>query len=269
MVVTLLVLYLLGDILLPFIVGMALAYLLDPFVDRFERMGLNRAISTAIVAVLSFVVLGSAVVFFVPLLGIQIRELFGILPATLETLVSILQVHFPELISTDSQLGLSLNKFLGFFQSYSNEILTGIYSSFNLAWQAGTFLIIVPVVFIYSLADWDNMIARIDSLLPMDHKETNSGIGWGSGFYPVQLCSWTTHYLSDSGIVLWNIPLSCRFEGRFDNRVYCRVDFIYTFPGCHSRRSSCNRVGVVPILGKPTLYRCGRFDICFGANSGR
>ncbi|MCY4308242.1 MAG: AI-2E family transporter [Rhodobacteraceae bacterium] len=172
MVVTLLVLYLLGDILLPFIVGMALAYLLDPFVDRFERMGLNRAISTAIVAVISFIVLGSAVVFFVPLLGIQIRELFGILPATLETFVAILQVHFPELISTDSQLGLSLNKFLGFFQNYTNEILIGIYSSFNLAWQAGTFLIIVPVVYIYTLADWDRLIARIDSLLPMDHKDT-------------------------------------------------------------------------------------------------
>ncbi len=167
-----LILYILGDILLPFIVGMALAYLLDPFVDRFERLGLNRAISTGIVSVLSFLILGSAVVIFVPLLGVQFRELFGLLPATLESLLDILKVLFPDIISEDSQIGISLNKFLGFFQSYTNEIVTGIYGSFNVAWQAGTFLIIVPVVLIYTLADWDVMVAKVDSLLPVDHKDT-------------------------------------------------------------------------------------------------
>ncbi len=170
--ITLLLLYLLGDILLPFIVGMALAYLLDPFVDKFESFGLNRTISTGIVSVLSFLVLGSAVVIFVPLLGVQFRELFGILPATLEALLEFLKVLFPDIVSEETQLGISLNKFLGFFQSYTNEIVTGIYNSFNIAWQTGTFLIIVPVVLIYTLADWDQMIAKIDSLLPVDHKGT-------------------------------------------------------------------------------------------------
>ena len=170
--VALLILYALGDILLPFIVGIALAYLLDPFVDRIERFGLSRVISTGIVSVLSFVILGTAVIVLVPLLGVQIRELFGILPATLESLLKILIVLFPDFISEDSQLGISLNKFLGFFQDYTNEIVTGIYSSFNVAWQAGTFLIIVPVVSIYTLADWDKMVAKIDSLLPVDHKGT-------------------------------------------------------------------------------------------------
>ncbi len=170
--ITLLLLYWLGDILLPFIVGMALAYLLDPFVDKFESFGLNRTISTGIVSILSFLVLGSAVVIFVPLLGVQFRELFGILPATLEALLEFLKVLFPDIVSEETQLGISLNKFLGFFQSYTNEIVTGIYSSFNIAWQTGTFLIIVPVVLVYTLADWDKMIAKIDSLLPVDHKGT-------------------------------------------------------------------------------------------------
>lgn len=170
--IILLILFVLGDILLPFIVGMALAYLLDPFVDRFERLGLNRAISTGIVSVLSFLILGLAIVIFVPLLGVQFRELFGILPSTLEKLLGILKVLFPDIISENSQIGISLNKFLGFFQNYTNEIVNGIYSSFNVAWQAGTFLIIVPVVLIYTLADWDIMLAKIDSLLPVDHKET-------------------------------------------------------------------------------------------------
>ena len=38
-------LWLLNDVLLPFVAGMALAYLLDPLVQRLQRLGLNRAIA--------------------------------------------------------------------------------------------------------------------------------------------------------------------------------------------------------------------------------
>ena len=40
--VFLLLLWLLGDVLLPFVLGGALAYLLDPLADRLERVGLRR-----------------------------------------------------------------------------------------------------------------------------------------------------------------------------------------------------------------------------------
>jgi predicted PurR-regulated permease PerM len=40
------VVVLLRDILLPFVAGIALAYLLDPVVERIERLGVNRTIAT-------------------------------------------------------------------------------------------------------------------------------------------------------------------------------------------------------------------------------
>jgi hypothetical protein len=42
-----LALWLLHGILLPFVAGTALAYLLDPFANRLERLGLTRAIADA------------------------------------------------------------------------------------------------------------------------------------------------------------------------------------------------------------------------------
>jgi predicted PurR-regulated permease PerM len=42
-----LALWLLHGILLPFVAGMALAYLLDPFANRLERLGVKRAIADA------------------------------------------------------------------------------------------------------------------------------------------------------------------------------------------------------------------------------
>jgi len=52
------VLWVLGNVLLPFVMGGAIAYLLDPTADRLERLGLSRVLATAtitLVAGLAFV----------------------------------------------------------------------------------------------------------------------------------------------------------------------------------------------------------------------
>ena len=43
---------LLREILLPFVAGMALAYLMDPLASRLERIGLNRLAATLIIMAL-------------------------------------------------------------------------------------------------------------------------------------------------------------------------------------------------------------------------
>ena len=42
-------LWLFSDILLPFVAGMALAYLLDPVADRLEKFGLPRLVATLVI----------------------------------------------------------------------------------------------------------------------------------------------------------------------------------------------------------------------------
>src|SRR5260370_36358135 len=62
-VVFVLLLWLLNDILLPFVVGMAVAYFLDPVVVRLQRLGLSRTWATTagtILAVLIAVGVGMA-----------------------------------------------------------------------------------------------------------------------------------------------------------------------------------------------------------------
>ena len=55
------VLWLLSDVLLPFVAGMALAYLLDPMVRRAERLGIGRGLAALIVVTLVIVVIVVAV----------------------------------------------------------------------------------------------------------------------------------------------------------------------------------------------------------------
>ena len=56
----LIALWFLGDVILPFVLGGAVAYFLDPVADRLERMGCSRALAVVIitlVALLIFVVM--------------------------------------------------------------------------------------------------------------------------------------------------------------------------------------------------------------------
>ena len=63
-IVGVVVLYMLREILLPFVAGMALAYLLDPLASKLERVGINRLAATLVIigaVVLAFVVAYSLV----------------------------------------------------------------------------------------------------------------------------------------------------------------------------------------------------------------
>ena len=65
------VLWLLSDVLLPFVAGMALAYLLDPIARRGERLGIGRAGSALIVLTLVIVAVVVAVMVAAPIISEQ------------------------------------------------------------------------------------------------------------------------------------------------------------------------------------------------------
>src|SRR3954463_4858259 len=81
LVVGVLVVYVLREILLPFVAGMALAYLLDPLANRLERIGMNRAAATLLI--LSLFILGVITLLMVtiPVFGSEVAALIEILPA--------------------------------------------------------------------------------------------------------------------------------------------------------------------------------------------
>ena len=73
---TVAVIGLLKDIILPFVAGMGVAYFLSPSVDRLQAMGLSRVVGTALVIGFVTVLLGVALVFVVPLLIDQLRHIY-------------------------------------------------------------------------------------------------------------------------------------------------------------------------------------------------
>src|SRR2546422_11257367 len=79
-------LWVLREILLPFVAGMALAYLLDPLAERLERIGVNRLVATLSIVGLFLVAFLLLVILFVPILGAQLAAFIDNLPRSVARL---------------------------------------------------------------------------------------------------------------------------------------------------------------------------------------
>ncbi len=168
-VILFLVLWLLGDVLLPFILGGALAYLLDPLADRLERVGLSRAMAVAVISLVTLLMIVLLFLLVIPTLVQQTRELIDIAPELFTRFQSWLTTRFPELLDADSTVRRQLLVIGDAIQARGAELVNGIVSSAFSVISVVLLVVIVPVVTIYLLLDWDGMIARIDDLLPREH----------------------------------------------------------------------------------------------------
>jgi predicted PurR-regulated permease PerM len=172
-----LLLYVFSSILLPFVAGMALAYLLDPVADRLERLGLSRAVATAVILVLFVMIALLALMIIVPVLGSQLQGLIANMPAYLDAAQRWLSHEAGTRVFKALRISATdIRGSLGALFSDSSAILTTLLSS---VWNGGqtlisviSLLVVTPVVAFYMLLDWDRMVKTIDDNLPRHHRET-------------------------------------------------------------------------------------------------
>ncbi|MCE8553835.1 AI-2E family transporter [Ruegeria sp. 1NDH52C] len=163
------VLYLLGDVLLPFVIGGAIAYFVDPVADRLERLGLSRSAATAVITVASVLLFVLMVLMVVPALIAQMIDLINVLPQLFQDLRTFVSTHFPSVLDRESNAHQMIASVMETLKSRSGDLLKTLAGSVGSAINVVLLLVIVPVVAVYLLLDWDRMIARIDQLLPLDH----------------------------------------------------------------------------------------------------
>jgi len=165
-------LWFLGDVILPFVLGGAIAYFLDPVADRLEAMGLSRALSTAIISVGAVLLFIIAILLIVPSLIEQAVSLVNVAPTLFGELQTFLTEKFPSLIDQDSTLRQSLNELGTKIQERGGELVGTVVNSAMGIINIVVLMVVTPVVAFYLLLDWDRMVAEIDKLLPRDHVDT-------------------------------------------------------------------------------------------------
>jgi predicted PurR-regulated permease PerM len=169
-----LVLWLLSPILLPFIAGLVLAYFLDPVADALERGGLPRLVATATILVLSILLLVFIGLLIVPILGDQIVKFAGDLPTLLQSLLARFNEVAPQWIKdaiakSGTDIQGSISDIAGKAAGWTATLLASVWSGGMAIVNILSLMVVTPIVAFYLLADWDRLVAKVDSWLPRDH----------------------------------------------------------------------------------------------------
>ncbi|MDA1308954.1 MAG: AI-2E family transporter, partial [Proteobacteria bacterium] len=166
-------LYALSNVLLPFVAGMAIAYFLDPVVDRFEKIGWPRTLGTAIVLVGFLVITISLFLLLVPVVNAQLLRLIEVVPAVLLRLEPILRPILEQLnAGVDGEPLGNLPSMAGGALKWAVGLLGSLVSGGVAVANLLSLILITPIVAFYLLRDWDHMVATIDGWLPQAQRET-------------------------------------------------------------------------------------------------
>lgn len=175
----LLLLWLLNDILLPFVVGAVVAYFFDPVVMRLQRAGLSRTWATAMVTIVAVLIaVGVAMAVVPPLFG-QLQAMIGKAP---EFAVKAAQRVQPMIEPLRERMGLpplSLQELQADATKLAGQALGVVGGVASKLAQRGVavinllgLLFLTPVVTFYLLRDWPKVLAAISNALPLDHADT-------------------------------------------------------------------------------------------------
>ena len=175
------VLWLLSDVLLPFVAGMALAYLLDPIARRGERLGVGRAVSALIVLTLVIFAVVVVVMVAAPIISEQLIAFVDNLPGYLTKLQSIVSDPSRPWLAKAfggnlSDPGKSVSGLVTQASGYIGTFLASVWSGGRAVFSVLSLLIITPVVAFYLLCDWEKVVATVDGCIPLHHRGTVHGL---------------------------------------------------------------------------------------------
>ncbi len=180
LLILLLFLWVFSGILLPFILGMALAYLLDPIADWLERIGMNRFWATITIVILSVVVFSLAALTVIPLLISQLAGFLDNLPGYAAELQALGNRFLDTEIGRyfgQRQEDAGIDQWVSQGAAWVASFLASLWAGGRALIGAVSLVVVTPVVAFYLLYDWDRMLARVDALLPREHAETLRAIG--------------------------------------------------------------------------------------------
>jgi len=168
-----LLLWLLSPILLPFLVGAAVAYFLDPAVRRLAGWGLGRTLASVTMMSLLFGALGATLYVLVPLVVNEAAALANELPRLFEQAREALNRSMAEDIEDeDSTVRQILADSGQALRDNAQSLLIGMLHGVSGLIGFILFWVVMPVVAFYLLIDWPRLLRGIDDLLPREHAQT-------------------------------------------------------------------------------------------------
>ncbi|MBR6663805.1 MAG: AI-2E family transporter [Alphaproteobacteria bacterium] len=169
--------YVLRSVLMPFVAGIIIGYLLDPWATRFEKLGMNRTWATVLTMFLLVLILVPSLIALFGIIDSQLGHFLNVLPKyltsfaqKLEPVIVSLQERFPALEADRIREAIrgNMGNTLKMVGNILRKLLSGGFALVNIV----SLLLITPVVAFYMLRDWDSFVKKVDDLLPKHSKKS-------------------------------------------------------------------------------------------------
>ena len=168
-------LWLASAILLPFVVGILLAYILNPLVIKMESIGLGHLFSVIIALLISLLFFFGSFIFLIPLCIQQFSIIISKFPLIYDQLLYFTHSKFNIVLNNNDYL----DSFKNILASKSDELIGILINIFSISFGKGKALlnilglvIITPIVTCYILYDWQKIIKYLRSHTPKKYKKS-------------------------------------------------------------------------------------------------
>jgi predicted PurR-regulated permease PerM len=173
--VTALVLWLLGPVLMPFVVAAVLAYVLSPLVHGLQHTCAGcvpRLMAVVLVEVLFLLLLVALCTLLMPILAHELPRMRDQLPILVERMqkdiAPWLQAKgIPVMLDSASIKAFVLQTFSTSFEDGFKQALVSLRIGGSVALAVIGNLVLIPVVLFYLLADWQRFVSHVETLVPL------------------------------------------------------------------------------------------------------
>ena len=169
-------LYMLRSVLMPFVAGILLAYLLDPLTTKLQKCKISRTWATILVCCLMILILLPAIFLFLGMVENQVTLLIQATPKYMAILVEKLRPmlqhlteRFPGLVNGNLEQVIKGN--IGNGIKFAGTLLKGILANGFAVINLLSLILITPIVTFYMLRDWDPFVKKVEELLPQKSKK--------------------------------------------------------------------------------------------------
>lgn len=177
--VVVLLLVFLGDVLLPLILGLAIAYLLDPAVSWLARHGVSRPWGAALIALGLALVVALALVFLLPILVDETQDLIARLPeyhaaitARVAPVLEEIAARYPaQYADAQARMRAAIQENWPSLATRAAAWLGGLFADVLGLVLLLVSLVFVPVFAFYLLVDWPKLRTGLDELVPRPYRE--------------------------------------------------------------------------------------------------
>ena len=176
------VVVLLRDVLLPFVAGMVLAYLLNPLANRFESLGLSRLLATLAIVIVVVVAIVVLLILTVPIIISELAYFIDNLPLYVRRLHTLATDPAWPWLSKSIEESLreaesSIGELTTVASSWLGTLLRSIWSGGRALISVLSLTVVTPIVAFYLIYDWNRMVAAIDNWIPPTRRETVRALG--------------------------------------------------------------------------------------------